>query len=82
MKVLGKPNWVCVFQNEKEWAIKAADELEEGSYLIGGKPDNSVKNVIRHTAFLRAADIPFGYVYKGRLQDEMIIFSKKPAEKA
>lgn len=86
IKVLGHPAYYCVLSNEKEWAIRASDETEEGAYLAGGdshsKDDPSEKCLIRPVAFIKAVDIPVGYLYKGKLQDGMVIFSKKPLEKA
>lgn len=82
-KVFQNPERYCVLSNEKEWAIKPAEELEEGSYLASNKSHaNEERNVIRPTAFITANEIPIGYIYKGKLQDGMIIFNKKPAEKA
>jgi hypothetical protein len=82
-KVLGMPGYICVMQNNTEWALKASSEDETGAYSTDSHGSHKPGQVVvRAGSFIKMCNMPVGYIYKGRLQDGMVVFSKTPNEKA
>jgi hypothetical protein len=79
VRLIGNPTSVNVLYNSKEWAVSAAKDDDRGAYKIG-KAENKEPNRIRCGAFIKSSNLPIGYLYRGRLIDGVVVFSKTPTE--
>jgi hypothetical protein len=77
VRLLGNPTSVKMLYDTKEWAVAAANDNEPGAYKFS-KDDKESR--IRCSSFIKSANLPVGYLYRGRLVEGMVVFSKTPTE--
>jgi hypothetical protein len=76
-EALGNCDVVTIHHNDKVWALRPYRKGEAGSYIF----DKAQKNVVRAISFIKSANLPVKYLYRGVPQDGMVVFSKTPSDK-